>query len=143
MYALLTIFSTDSVESNHMWINRHRRCLSDPGQPMGFDFCLLLWMDRANSIRPNQVLARGWAHVGAGGWTWLVEADRFGDFPASRRTREPHPPLATSLRHQLSLDSDPPLLLTSSLHTSPLLYGFLHFFILLAHILSTSFLYGE
>lgn len=80
---------------------------------MGFDFCLLPGTARTNHIRYNQVLARGWAHVGAGGWTWLVEADRFGDFPSlplnsvnlnlSRR-------LQTSLRHQMSLDS---LLLTS------------------------------
>ncbi|PKX99928.1 hypothetical protein P168DRAFT_276781 [Aspergillus campestris IBT 28561] len=56
---------------------------------MGLDFCLLPGMVYTNHFRHSQVLARGWAHVGAGGWTWLVEADRIGDFPASRRTREP------------------------------------------------------
>lgn len=88
---------------------------------MGFGLCLPLVSAadlRASRMGDGRELARGWAHVGAGGWSWLVEAEH-RKRPTSQPPRCAQRLQQTSLRHQTV---PPPALLASFISFTYLLH---------------------
>lgn len=73
-------------------------CPSDDSSGPWGSACVYLLLSVADLdaswIRHGEGLARGWTHVGAGGWSWLVEAEhrkRLPSLPEMRIARNKHP----------------------------------------------------